>query len=176
MQSTGIPNYVPATPPLRDNDRFAIWSQQMEAELDDLSHRWNGEIKVYSDREKKYVWEEGKDVDAVMNKAGVNYLITSMRMFCNKSNTLTSYTRDEAKNVALERTLSLCKTLVLQKDKYNLQHQHLEDIGATVMQLFMATAMRAVGNGERNFLSITGIESTVRHWLGQEKKPEAKVW
>jgi len=44
------------------------------------------------------------------------------------------------------------------------------------MQIFMSTSLRAVGNGERNFLSRTGIENTIRQWVGADKDQKAKVW
>ena len=168
MESNSTQQFAPA-PALKHDDKFAIWSQQLDSELDDLSHRWRGQTKTWDEREKEYVWREDPNVEAVMNEAGINYLISSMKTFCNKSVTLSSFTRAEAKDLAMHRTLSLCKTLLLRKDKYNLQHQHLEDLGATVMQIFMSTALRAVGNGERNFLSKTGIEQTLRQWVGQDR-------
>ena len=164
----GETQYAPV-PALKHNDQFAIWSQQLKEEIEDLSHRWKGEAKVWDEREKEYVWKQQENVEPVMNEAGINYLVSSMLIFCNKSMTLTSYTRNEAKDLAMHRTLALCKTLLLEKDVYKLQHQHLEDLGATIMQIFMSTAMRSVGNGERNFLSRSGIEQTVRQIMGQEK-------
>lgn len=169
MQSDSGQQYAPAGA-LRNDDKFAIWSQQLDAELEELSHRLNGETKEYDSGERKYVWKTGDSKNAVMNKAGVSYLISSMRSFCNKSVTLSSFTRTEAKELAFERALALVNTLVLNKKNYELKHEHLEDIGATVMQIFVSTSMRAVGNGERNFLSRTGIEQTLRQYVGQEKQ------
>lgn len=159
--------------PLRSDDRFAIWSQQMDDVLEKITHRWRGEREEY-DREGRKVWKTPTDANPIMNDKGVDFVISQVHAFANKNSNLSNVKDTEVYRIVRVRAFSITKSLFLDAKEYNIRAEQFEELTTSICALFFFAAMRPLASGERKFLMNTGIENVIRQFGPGGQGP--KLW
>lgn len=147
--------------PLKNDSRFATWSQQMDEVLEKITHRWRGERERVN-RDGTTEWITPEDANPLMNDAGIDYVISQIHPIANK-NTFLSNISDaaEAYRVARVKGMSIAEALFLNYKEYDIQPENFKDICLSIVCVYLLALKRPIREGERKFLMNAGIEQKI---------------
>ena len=153
--------------PLRDNDRFAVWSQGIDEVLEKITHRWRGEHETVS-RDGTITWVLPEISNPLMNEQGIDYVISQIHPIVNK-NTFLSNVDDvkEAYRIARIKGMSIAEALFLNYKDYDIKPENFKDICLSIVCFYLLALKRPVKEGERKFLQNTGIQQEIRQMMGE---------
>jgi hypothetical protein len=140
----------------------------MDEVLDKVTHRWRGETEVYDSRGTRS-WERREGVKPIMNDQGIDYVISQIHLCANKNTNLSNLTKEEAYRLARISGMSTATALFLNYEKYAIDSDHFVSLCVAITDLYLKASMRAVVQGERTFLTRTGIEQNIQQVLSEGK-------